>query len=178
MSKHTQCKDCVMHQSYGCLSNADNLVNNCDLFKPAKLSVTSEQKITPLYKHDCPDCEFLGRYRTVCYSGDTEKRTYDLYVCGSNVVARSDDEGPDYISGIHMADTVWPLKEAKARAERNGVVFDTTSTGQQFGTVNQKTWLLCHNALMEAAGYSSCQQHAVSDLLRSFHNEAENEDES
>ena len=55
---------------------------------------------TPLYKHDCAKCVFLGRY-----TNQESKIVSDLYHCGSSesdlggsVIARWSDKGPDYSS--------------------------------------------------------------------------------
>ncbi len=86
---------------------------------------------SPLYKHDCSKCEFLGSYRFI---GDG----YDLYFCPQHgfptLLARWSDDGPDYLSGFsfgeHMAlsddpdERQHPMAEAyfryKARKEQKG----------------------------------------------------------
>jgi len=51
----------------------------------------------PAYRHDCPDCEFLGAFDTK----EGERR--DLYYCprtepGGSLVSRYGSEGPEYAS--------------------------------------------------------------------------------
>jgi|GEM_PF-2231443 len=49
--------------------------------------------MTPKYEHDCEKCEYLGTFFD-----------YDVYLCredrhrGGTIIARYDDEGPDYYS--------------------------------------------------------------------------------
>ena len=41
---------------------------------------------------DCPTCKFVGKLEVV--EGDV----YDLYRCGDGFVARTDSDGPSYLS--------------------------------------------------------------------------------
>ena len=77
-----------------------DFVNNCE---PAR------------YKHDCNNCDYLGRYKEC-----------DLYYCDNEitVIARFSDEGADYTSGMMFAraDASKPLYEAKKRAIKTGLL--------------------------------------------------------
>lgn len=74
-----------------------------------------------LWQHDCELCISLGPFQ--------DKLVYDLYWCPTGglghptVVARYSDDGPDYISGMEIADSgLSPcLAEAKKRAEILGL---------------------------------------------------------
>lgn len=81
----------------------------------------------PRFKHDCTECEFLGRYETHAYAHfiDDDRTDplvlYDLYVHWDSdgtintVIARHSDEGSEYTCGLyglsHLA-----LQEALRRA--------------------------------------------------------------
>jgi len=72
----------------------------------------------PKYQHNCDMCLFLGRY----------KKKYDLYVCARDniadtVIARYNNDGPDYSSGLIFAhqNLIPELVEAKKRAEAIGI---------------------------------------------------------
>jgi hypothetical protein len=79
--------------------------------------------VKPKYTHDCDKCVFLGTY-------DDDGIPKDLYYCatgglgGPTIVSRFSSEGPDYISGIHFADSgsVPSLVEAKRRAVERGLM--------------------------------------------------------
>jgi hypothetical protein len=78
----------------------------------------------PQFKHDCEDCTFLGRYRCHDLRWPPD---YDLYYClqggGSpTVIARYDDEGSHYFSGIVFGNNGSPLKEAYERAKAKGLL--------------------------------------------------------
>jgi hypothetical protein len=69
---------------------------------------------TPLYRHDCDACQFLGRWNN-----------QDLYYCDGEptVIARRSDDGPDYTSGLCFANGAVPsLTEAKRRAIAAGLL--------------------------------------------------------
>lgn len=52
----------------------------------------------PRFKHDCTKCRYLG---TTFSDG-----AHDWYVCGTSVVARYGDDGPEYWSnGTSMVDS-------------------------------------------------------------------------
>ena len=76
------------------------------------------------YTHDCDKCIFLGGWRGKQNIEDRGLQNYDLYVCGDNVLARYGSDGPEYISGLEFVGLVYPLTEAKKRAEAMGVDFD------------------------------------------------------
>jgi hypothetical protein len=83
---------------------------------------SNEEK--PYYTHDCNKCVFLGGWRGKQTAEDRGLQNYDLYVCGDNVVARYGDDGPEYISGMEFVGMVYPLTEAKKRAELFGIDFE------------------------------------------------------
>ncbi len=103
---------------------------------------------SPLYKHDCSQCEFLGSHRFM-------EDDYDLYFCLRDgfptLLARWSDDGPDYLSGFsfgeHMAlsderdEQQHPMAEAyfryKARKEQKGVT--SMTVGPAMTTLAQ-TW--------------------------------------
>ena len=68
-------------------------------------------KDTPLFTHDCDKCQFLGTFKK-----------HDLYFCaaGPTVVARYGNDGPEYKSGMRLANPgkygTDVLYEAKLRA--------------------------------------------------------------
>jgi hypothetical protein len=66
---------------------------------------------------DCSSCTFLGRFEE-----------YDLYFCSQGsfptVIARYGN-GPEYYSGMALAETIAPLREAKRRAMLVGFSCDT-----------------------------------------------------
>lgn len=71
---------------------------------------------TPLYKHDCNECVYLGSYKKV-----------DLYFCNQwgelkTVIARYSDDGPDYTSGLELVSRNEYLAEAKRRAIEKGLL--------------------------------------------------------
>jgi hypothetical protein len=66
---------------------------------------------TPLHKHDCEECNFLGTY----------EGTKDLYVCHKQssrptVICRYSSDGPDYSSGIDFIFSNTDLTVAAFRA--------------------------------------------------------------
>jgi len=69
---------------------------------------------SPKFKHDCEACTFLGTHND-----------HDLYYCGQTsvptVIARYGHAGPDYKSGLVMADFDDELGEARDRAEKKGL---------------------------------------------------------
>ena len=69
------------------------------------------------YKHDCDNCVYLGEYKNA-----------DLYFCNQisvkTVVARFSDYGPDYISGLDIADKDEYLHTAKQKAIEIGLLLD------------------------------------------------------
>ena len=78
---------------------------------------TYELKYPPFYQHDCPNCNFLGRY----------KRS-DLYHCNKGnagvdtIVARHSEKCGDYTSGL-ILDGVDPLiTEGARRARAKGLL--------------------------------------------------------
>lgn len=72
---------------------------------------------TPRYKHDCPQCKFLGHFNQ-----------FDLYfceqLCGPTVIARKSDDPPDYTSGISFGikNNRSELHEALVRALAAGYI--------------------------------------------------------
>jgi len=66
---------------------------------------------TPQFKHDCQDCQFLGRFHGIgvsAYRGMDPPKDHDLYYhapphscnsSGSTIIARYGDNGLDYVSG-------------------------------------------------------------------------------
>lgn len=78
------------------------------------LVVSDEEK--PLFRHDCDKCTFLGRHAG-----------HDLYFCPQGglvptVIARFGDDGPDYVSGLPLADAIPEIAEAKRRAKEKGLL--------------------------------------------------------
>lgn len=71
---------------------------------------------TPLYKHHCANCTYLGDWE---YKG----QRHDLYHCPQlgipTVIARYGDEGPAYTSG--MSSPYPALVEARRRAIERGL---------------------------------------------------------
>lgn len=71
---------------------------------------------TPLFTHDCNNCEFLGTFEN-----------HDLYFCDieQTVIARYGNDGPDYMSGMTFAHNgrngIPILYEAKLRAINQGL---------------------------------------------------------
>jgi hypothetical protein len=79
-------------------------------------AVLGEPEPTPIYKHDCPRCVFLGRY-------ETSARPFDLWFCNlitvPTVIARY-GSGSMYTSGLG---TGMPhLIEAERRARERGLL--------------------------------------------------------
>jgi hypothetical protein len=76
--------------------------------------------MTPKYKHDCSECNFLGNW-------SANDMDHDLYWCSQGgyptVISRHGD-GEEYTSGIDIAKTnVLPsLAEALKRAKDKGLV--------------------------------------------------------
>lgn len=74
---------------------------------------------TPIYKHDCNNCQFLGYFEHEHYG------TVDLYFCNHTptVVARYGHDGWEYMSGMIFAnpDGNAALYEAKLRAIKLGI---------------------------------------------------------
>jgi hypothetical protein len=72
---------------------------------------------TPRFTHDCKKCNFLAHYNG-----------HDLYFCGTGrmlnatVIARFSDSGPDYKSGLVLADVDPELAEAKRLAIERGLL--------------------------------------------------------
>lgn len=68
----------------------------------------------PKFKHDCEDCVFMGRHND-----------HDLYYCAQSsiptVVARYGSDGPEYKSGLVLADFDEELGVARDRAELKGL---------------------------------------------------------
>jgi hypothetical protein len=83
------------------------------------------EETPPRFAHDCQHCVFLGRFKNAFDD-------CDLYFCAQNasstahghptVIARFSDEGPDYSSGLPVADKVPALAEAKRRAKARGLL--------------------------------------------------------
>ena len=73
------------------------------------------------YKHDCDHCLPLGEH------GDA-----DLYYCEKGgiqtVISRHGDEQSDYVSGLHLADLIPALGEAKRRAIEGYLIFREQQT--------------------------------------------------
>jgi hypothetical protein len=72
----------------------------------------------PLYRHDCDNCTFLGRF------DDNERLViFDLYYCPQStlatVVARFGDESHEYLSGPFETPE---LLEARLRAKARGLL--------------------------------------------------------
>lgn len=69
-------------------------------------------EVTPLYKHDCGACVYLGRFYH-------EGVDYDLYSCpgGSNptLIARYGSDGREYMSGRPFIGILPPITEAAKR---------------------------------------------------------------
>lgn len=75
---------------------------------------------TPRFAHDCVRCTFLGRF---VHGG----RDYDLYYADhgglpDTVIARYGDDGPEYTSGLELADLDPALGEARRRAAARGLL--------------------------------------------------------
>ena len=69
----------------------------------------------PRFTHDCDRCVFLGH-----------QDDHDHYYCasdfgGATIIARYDDDGPDYVSGIVFKDT-YPLDITWSLAKARGLV--------------------------------------------------------
>lgn len=85
----------------------------------------------PKYKHDCLECNFLGRHQL---AGEQDlPAEYDLYFCNGRisptVIARYGSEGHEYLSGLEVAQALQknghdqdPLVEALRRAKSGGLV--------------------------------------------------------
>ena len=61
----------------------------------------------PVFKHICDNCEYLGHFDE-----------HDLYYCpkgGPTVIARWGGDGPDYASGMAIAEA-WDFKRLKDNA--------------------------------------------------------------
>ncbi len=69
------------------------------------------------YAHDCDECVPLGEYKE-----------FDLYFCRQGrldvppVLARYGNDGPQYSSGLTVADHIPQLAEAKRRAKEKGLL--------------------------------------------------------
>ena len=87
---------------------------------------------TPMFKHDCSNCVFLGTYAGHVYADNDNSRVlHDLYFCPNienpefpTVIARYGNKGEEYQSGMTFAsaDGILPLYEARLRAERYGLL--------------------------------------------------------
>lgn len=84
-------------------------------------------KAKPVFKHECPNCTFLGTI-----AGD--QGPYDLYHCPQGlvptVIARYSSDGPGYTSGwpskrFAREFPLSPLVEAAKRAIRRGLAHPT-----------------------------------------------------
>ena len=67
----------------------------------------------PKWEHDCEHCVFLGQYNQ-----------YDLYFHNrpTTIIARFGNDGPEYHSGLHMANYYPELAVAKERAIERGLL--------------------------------------------------------
>lgn len=79
-----------------------------------------DNKETPIHEHDCSQCKFLGNYT------DKEGDKGDLYFCKqggvvSTVIFRY-GKGPDYTSGLELANSIESLAEAKKMAVKEGLI--------------------------------------------------------
>ncbi len=91
----------------------------------SEIKEVQKPKETPLFKHDCDRCIFLGCFESVFKRTEVEiypNLLYDLYYCsnGDTVIARYGNDGPEYMSGLSSINTVPVLKEAKNRAIKAG----------------------------------------------------------
>ena len=74
---------------------------------------------TPQFKHDCTECNFLGRDST---------GQYDLYYHAHGgpiyrtLIARFSDRGADYKSGLFMVGLVPEITEAHEKAKAQGYI--------------------------------------------------------
>lgn len=88
----------------------------------------------PAFRHDCDECEFLGRWAG---TEDRPEAEVDLYACakgtGRTYIARFSDEPADYTSGAAFAQVLPPLREAHWP--------DATSTAGCGGSGNRPTRL-------------------------------------
>lgn len=79
----------------------------------------------PRFTHDCSTCVYLGRIQSEPGAHASEREGYDLYFHKEGhvtVIARFGSEGPDYVSGLPLADKVPALAEAKRRAIQRGLL--------------------------------------------------------
>jgi len=94
----------------------------------------------PRFQHDCDQCVFLGRAEHTIsihpgfmpsdedFDGVFElasKKDVDLYFCKKGpwtVIARYSDDGPDYVSGLQLADRTPDLKIARRMAQAKGLL--------------------------------------------------------
>lgn len=96
----------------------------------------------PVHEHDCDKCVYLGRLERAVQVFPSEipsheafdtvfsinaKREIDLYFCakqptGATVIARYSSEGPDYLSGLLVAEGHDDLREAKILAQARGLL--------------------------------------------------------
>lgn len=73
------------------------------------------------FTHDCSTCVYLGRTKADADASEG----HDLYFHKDGhvtVIARFGSEGPDYISGLPLADKMPALAEAKRRAVARGLL--------------------------------------------------------
>ena len=119
-----------------------------------------DEKITPVYEHDCEACVFLGRFHL--RRSNEAAVVYDLYYCGTHedgtVIGRYSDDGPDYCSGMAFAEQgIEPYAEARKRAIARGLynpkpqpprwphdssVREVVALHDQFMRVAASAWLL------------------------------------
>lgn len=104
--------------SAGELQTIKNKLNKVNTSKPAQPAniVHAIPMVTPIHKHNCDCCTFLGTY----------KYKYDLYYCGNaipcpTVIARYGEDG-DYISGIPFITNDEVLAIAAQRAIDKGLL--------------------------------------------------------
>lgn len=76
----------------------------------------------PFWPHDCEECHYLGREYYQTPEGEFVR--FDLYYCRRmvpTVMGRYGQEGPDYVSGMALADHHPALREARKRARDLGL---------------------------------------------------------
>lgn len=81
----------------------------------------SEQHKPIMFTHDCEACVHLGPFHH-------DRFKYDLYFCPTGglghetVVARYGNDGPEYVSGLHLANASPCLEEAVKRSRILGFI--------------------------------------------------------
>lgn len=75
----------------------------------------------PKFQHDCERCVFLGRYSCPIY-GECDLYYADHGGLPDTLIARYGDDGPSYVSGKILIDSIPAITEAARLATERGLM--------------------------------------------------------